>query len=117
MAAALRRLVPVAVALALMLALSRLMVHSGMIDVLATAAAGAGGLWPLFAAAVGATGTFVSGSATASNILFTEFQVSTAAALGLPAGSALVRLDELLGQPPHRRLELAEARPHVGLLR
>jgi lactate permease len=30
-------------------------------------------------------GTFVTGSATASNILFTDFQNSTARALGMPA--------------------------------
>jgi lactate permease len=30
-------------------------------------------------------GSFITGSATASNILFTDFQLSAAAALGLPA--------------------------------
>ncbi len=82
--AALRRLGPVALALLAMLALSRVMVHSGMIDALAGAAARAGPLWPLAAPAVGVLGTFVTGSATASNILFSEFQVSSAAALSLP---------------------------------
>lgn len=33
---------------------------------------------------VGVLGTFVTGSATASNILFTDFQVATAESLGLP---------------------------------
>jgi lactate permease len=84
LAAALRRLVPVAFALLAMLALSRLMVHSGMIDILAGAAARAGGAWPLFAPAIGVLGTFITGSATASNILFSGLQLSTAAALGLP---------------------------------
>ena len=37
LAAALRRLVPVALALLVMLALSRSMIHAGLIDVLATA--------------------------------------------------------------------------------
>lgn len=82
-AAAARRLIPVALALLAMLALSRVMVHNGMIAALAEAAGRSGPLWPLFAPAVGVLGTFVSGSATASNILFTELQVSTAAALGL----------------------------------
>ena len=72
-----------ALALLAMLALSRVMVHSGMIDALAAAAARAGLLWPLAAPAVGVLGTFVTGSATASNILFSEFQVSTATALSL----------------------------------
>lgn len=78
------RLGPVSVALVAMLALSRVMLHSGMIHVLAGQAATTGAAWPLLAPAVGALGTFVTGSATASNILFTEFQAGTAAALSLP---------------------------------
>ncbi|MDZ7706843.1 MAG: L-lactate permease [Trueperaceae bacterium] len=86
MRAALRQLIPVTMALVAMLAISRLMVYSGMIDALAAAAAAAaGGLWPLFAPFVGVLGTFVTGSATASNILFTDFQQATAQRLGLPA--------------------------------
>lgn len=86
MRAALRQLVPVTLALVAMLAISRLMVYSGMIDALAAAAAvAAGSLWPLFAPFVGVLGTFVTGSATASNILFTDFQQATALRLGLPA--------------------------------
>lgn len=84
-AEATRRLLPVAVALAAMLALARIMVHSGMTEALALAAAdGAGGVWPVLAPFVGVLGTFVTGSATASNILFTDFQQQTALALGLP---------------------------------
>jgi lactate permease len=83
--AALRRLAPVTVALVAMLALSRVMVHAEMIATLAEASAGmAGGAWPLLAPLVGVLGTFVTGSATTSNILFTEFQVATAERLGLP---------------------------------
>jgi len=68
-----------------MLALSRLMVHAGMIETLALAAAAAlGGAWPLVAPLVGVLGTFVTGSATASNILFTDFQEATARELRLP---------------------------------
>ena len=81
--AALRRLVPVGIALVIMLALSRLMVHSGMIETLAATAALTGPAWPVLAPFVGASGTFVSGSATASNILFSQFQTSAAAALDL----------------------------------
>jgi lactate permease len=83
--AALRRLAPVALALLAMLALARLMVHGGLIGQLAEAAAQAGILWPLLAPFVGVLGTFVSGSATASNVLFTELQAATAQALELPA--------------------------------
>ncbi|MCC5973214.1 MAG: L-lactate permease [Rubellimicrobium sp.] len=82
--AALRRLLPVALALLVMLTLARLMLHGGLIETAAEAAAQAGAFWPLLAPFVGALGTFVSGSATASNILFTEFQAATARALGLP---------------------------------
>ncbi len=75
----------VTVALVAMLSLARIMVHSGMTEALAEAAAGAaGGAWPLFAPMVGVLGTFVTGSATASNVLFTDLQVATAEALDLP---------------------------------
>ncbi len=84
MLAAARRLAPVALALLLLLALSRVMVHAGMIDTLASAATRTGPAWPLLAPWVGVLGTFVTGSTTASNILFTEFQVTTATALSLP---------------------------------
>ena len=74
---------PVVVALVAMLGLSRVMVAAGMIDTLAEAAADAtGDAWPLFAPIVGGLGTFITGSATASNILFTDFQVATAQTLG-----------------------------------
>lgn len=75
----------VALALVAMLALARLMVRSGMIPALAEAAAGFGPVWPVLAPWVGVLGAFVTGSATASNILFTDFQEATAVALGLPA--------------------------------
>ncbi|MGR3497054.1 L-lactate permease [Citreimonas sp.] len=84
LATALRRLLPVALALLVMLTLSRLMVHADMIRSLASAAAGAGAVWPLLAPFVGVLGSFITGSATSSNILFTELQVSTAERLGLP---------------------------------
>lgn len=83
MAAAARRLVPVVIALLAMLAISRIMVHAGMIAALAEAAAGIGPAWPLLAPAIGVLGTFVTGSATASNILLSEFQAATAQALAL----------------------------------
>jgi lactate permease len=82
--AATRRLLPVAIALLAMLAMASIMVHAGMTGTLALAAAGAaGGAWPAIAPAVGALGSFVTGSATASNILFSELQQETALQLGL----------------------------------
>lgn len=82
---ALSRILPVALALLAMLALSRVMVHGGLIATLAETAATTGALWPLLAPLIGVLGTFVTGSATASNILFTEFQTGVAETLAYPA--------------------------------
>lgn len=79
-----KRLPIVAIALVSVLILARFMVHSGMIDTLARAAAGLlGSAWPAAVPLVGALGSFVTGSATASNILFGQFQVSAAQSAGL----------------------------------
>jgi lactate permease len=81
----LRQLVPVAIALIAMLLLARLMVRSEMTAALAeAAAASAGSAWPVLAPLVGVLGTFVTGSATASNVLFTDLQAATATRLDLP---------------------------------
>lgn len=86
-----KMLVPVAGALVVMLTISRLMVHGQMVGALASGATMvAGESWPFFAPFVGALGSFVTGSATASNILFTEFQAATARGLGLDGLSMVV---------------------------
>lgn len=83
--AAAKRLVPVALALFAMLVLSRLMLHAGLIDALQSGlVAAVGNGWPWMAPALGALGSFVTGSATASNLLFAPLQAETAAQLGLP---------------------------------
>jgi lactate permease len=80
-----RQLVPVTLALLAMLVLSRLMLHAGFIGTLEQAAVQlVGPAWPWVAPAVGALGSFVTGSATASNVLFTSLQAQTAQALALP---------------------------------
>ncbi|MEW6054575.1 MAG: L-lactate permease [Nitrospirota bacterium] len=80
-----KKLLPVTIALVAMLSLSRIMIHSGMIDSLSAGAAhAAGSFWPILSPMVGVLGTFVTGSATASNILFTDFQQTVARNLGLP---------------------------------
>jgi lactate permease len=85
------RLPRVALALVAVLLLARLMVHSGMIGLLAAAAADAlGAGWPLVAPLVGGLGAFVTGSATSSNILFADLQYATAAAAGLTPLGAVV---------------------------
>jgi lactate permease len=89
-ATTLRQLVPVTIALLAMLVLARLMVRSGMTEVLAEAAADStASAWPVIAPFVGVLGTFVTGSATASNVLFTDLQVATAERLGLAATTML----------------------------
>ena len=90
LAEALRRLLPVSAALLAMLCLSRLLLHAGMVAALEQAAvAGLGSAWPLLAPALGALGSFVTGSATASNVLFSSLQAQTAQALGLPVPTML----------------------------
>lgn len=49
----------------------------------------AGDAWPLFAPFVGALGSFISGSATFSNMMFSTFQASVAYDTGLPATTVL----------------------------
>ena len=79
------KVVPAALALMATLGMSRMMVHGGMIDALAVlSAAYAAGFWPLLAPLIGVLGTFTTGSATASNVLFSDFQQDTAVRLNLP---------------------------------
>jgi lactate permease len=88
LAHAARQLLPVTAALLAMLTLSRLMLHAGPIGTLEQAAVQTvGAAWPWIAPAVGALGSFVTGSATASNVLFTTLQAQTASALALPVTS------------------------------
>ena len=56
---------------------------SGMINTLAVALATAtGALYPLFAPAIGAIGTFLTGSDTSANILFGKLQAGVAEHIG-----------------------------------
>lgn len=58
---------------------------TGMMSELARAVAGGvGGAFPLLSPFVGMLGSFMSGSATVSNILFASFQFETAKALSMP---------------------------------
>lgn len=82
---ALRQVAPAALSLVAVLALSKLMVHAGMIGLLARgAAAAAGPAWPVAAPFVGALGSFMTGSATSSNILFSDFQILAARQASVP---------------------------------
>ncbi|RUO36898.1 L-lactate permease [Aliidiomarina shirensis] len=82
-AQALSRVLTVLSALFVMLLLSRVLVHTGAITQLGqTVAAFAGAWWPFWVPWFGILGTFITGSATSSNILFSEFQRSAALASG-----------------------------------
>ena len=83
------RLGPVVVALVAMITIARTMSYAGMTAELAEAGASTGWAWPFVAPAVGALGTFVTGSATASNVLFTELQEATAESAGLDTTTLL----------------------------
>lgn len=89
-AAAAARLPMVALALFAVLLMARIMVHSGMIDAMAMAAERTlGTYWAVAVPLVGVLGSFVTGSATTSNIIFADFQVAAASATGLSANLAL----------------------------
>lgn len=65
-------------------AMSEIMNYSGMIGKIAvTLSMAAGKLYPLLAPAIGALGTFLTGSDTSANILFGQLQKQTALQLGI----------------------------------
>lgn len=66
------------------LATAKVMGYSGMIsDIAALIVAVTGSFYPLVAPLIGSIGTFVTGSATSSSVLFTGLQVQTAHTLGM----------------------------------
>lgn len=70
-----------------LIALSTIMDFSGMIVVLGVALATAtGAFYPFFAPAIGALGTFLTGSDTSSNILFGKLQATVADKIGADKG-------------------------------
>ncbi|MCC5854092.1 MAG: L-lactate permease [Idiomarina sp.] len=78
-----KRVLTVLAPLFIMLLLSRVLVHGGAINQLGQQVAiVAGAFWPFWAPWFGVLGTFITGSATSSNILFSEFQRSAAEAGG-----------------------------------
>lgn len=80
---ALQQVIKVFAALLVMLLIARLLVHTGAIHQLGyIAAQAAGNSWPFWVTWFGVLGTFITGSATSSNILFSEFQRSAALAAG-----------------------------------
>lgn len=58
--------------------------NSMLTEMASTAAGVSGAAYPIFAPIIGILGSFMSGSATVSNILFMSFQFETASILGFP---------------------------------
>jgi lactate permease len=78
-----RQLARTAVTVTSIVALARVMGHSGMSAAIAVALAdGTGSFYPALAPLVGALGTFVTGSDTSSNVLFGALQKETALRIG-----------------------------------
>ena len=72
------------IAIVCLISMSSVMNYSGMISAIATAlVAVTGSFYPFFAPLVGGIGTFVTGSDTSSNILFSKLQANVAGQLGL----------------------------------
>lgn len=92
----LRSVLSSSVGIASMVAMSVIMQHAGMTDVLARGLAeSAGALFPLFSPWIGALGAFMTGSNTNSNVLFGALQLRTAELLGL--ASALILAAQTAG--------------------
>lgn len=86
-------MLPTVIALGASVPMVRIFLNSGVneaellsmpMELAALAATSFEGNWPLAAPFVGALGSFVAGSATFSNMMFAQFQESTALATGLP---------------------------------
>ncbi len=88
-----RRLVSTGIALGTAVPMVRIFLNSGVneagldampLELAAFAVSGLGAVWPIVAPFVGALGSFVAGSATFSNMMFSSFQESAALATGNP---------------------------------
>ncbi|AHF01776.1 lactate permease [Thiomicrospira aerophila AL3] len=86
-------MLPTIIALGASVPMVRIFLNSGVneaellsmpMELAALAATTFEGNWPLAAPFVGALGSFIAGSATFSNMMFAQFQESTALATGLP---------------------------------
>lgn len=115
-----------ALALAAAVAMVRIFVQSGVngeglpsmpLALAAVAADGVGQAWPLAAPLIGALGSFLSGSATFSNLMFALLQASTAAGAGLAPDTVLAA--QMLGANAGNMisvLNVVAAAAVVGLL-
>jgi lactate permease len=79
-----RQVTPTVIVVCSIVALAKIMNYSGMVSRIAETLAQLTGLcYPLIAPAVGAVGTFMTGSDTSANVLFGQLQKETAIRLGL----------------------------------
>ena len=97
-------LVGSALALGAAVPMVRIFIQSGVngsglasmpVELATVAAEAAGSAWPLFAPFVGALGSFLSGSATFSNMMFAQFQLDAAGRAGVP--ELMVLAAQMLG--------------------
>ncbi|MEO0849754.1 MAG: L-lactate permease, partial [Cyanobacteria bacterium J06648_1] len=91
------------IVLAAAVPMARVFINSGfnqsdLISMPLTLAAGvsnlAGGSWPLFAPTIGAMGSFISGSATVSNMMFSLFQFGVATQIDV-SGAVVTALQSM----------------------
>lgn len=84
LAASLKQMSKTIITLVCILAAAKIMGYSGMTESIATFLATATGIvYPFFAPLIGSLGTFVTGSATSSSVLFAQLQYNTAQQLGM----------------------------------
>lgn len=84
MGATLKQMLKTMITLVTILAAAKIMGYSGMTrDIAAFLVAITGSFYPLVAPLIGSIGTFVTGSATSSSVLFSSLQAETAHAIGL----------------------------------
>jgi len=99
-----KSLAPAAVTLCFAVALSQVMILSGnnasqmnsMVSMIASAAAGAGLIYPLISPFIGILGAYTAGSNTVSNIMMAGFQYETAALLNIPR-TIIIALQDIGG--------------------
>ena len=91
--AALLKVVPTAIALLTAIPMVRIFLRSDVnaadlqsmpMELAALAASGLGSQWPLAAPFIGGLGSFIAGSSTFSNMMFSSFQAAVAAHAGFP---------------------------------
>ena len=79
-----RKLLPTVAAVAAFLAFASIATYSGMMSALGRALAATGPAFPLLSPAIGWLGVLMTGSDTASNVVFGRLQATTATAAGMP---------------------------------